>query len=710
MLKKQMNILAAACKFLAAAAVTAGMLCSRAEGMEDTGRLLDAVLVIDCSGSLDLPVTGTDPEKLALEAAGLFSDMAQAEKTRIGIVAFSDKIEMEIPLTPLSSEKDRMDIRDAIRSLDFDYTGDTDLGKAALTAAEMFDRGAAGPGTEDQGTQDSGNQRARAILFFTDGWIDLPKAADPEEAEKASRKELSEALRKSRNEDIRVYTVMLGEGGASFDQAFEESRIFHIARASELPSVYLDIFAELIGARPVSDGIEDIEIREPGTVSGTDITIPPAPEGSIEEANVILISQKPLAQISMYDPDGTRLDPQIFMSAHYSLVKLIKPSGGTYHLDVLGGEPCTVNVNLLLNSSVILRCAVSDSRDEGKAQIRAWLEHGGEQITDPQICGNFRVTAVLKDPETGNETDHELALRFVDGCFTADTPVPPGKRIQVRVHAQSENTERWAEAEEYRNDRYPDIICREPKDEIVLKGLFPGKAYCEILLNDYYQAWDGSSLSWEVEADSDSIAFREENDTLFVTGRSRGSVCLSVTAADRYGNHSTQVFSVSVQTVFPSARAAVLAAFAAGSFIIGTAIGLTALIRLIMRNGTTRQHGCIVYSFRAEGLFLGGEQSRCDLAGMEKRREDLSRMAVPGKGRGGLRVPAREVFLCRGINAYTVRCRNRSCRLLTAGGTETEKVKLDGKTRFQVRWEENGRRTEMICLYIPGDSAECTKE
>ena len=56
------------------------MLCSRAEGMEDTGRLLDAVLVIDCSGSLDLPVTGTDPDKLALEAAGFKATGVDAVK------------------------------------------------------------------------------------------------------------------------------------------------------------------------------------------------------------------------------------------------------------------------------------------------------------------------------------------------------------------------------------------------------------------------------------------------------------------------------------------------------------------------------------------------------------------------------------------------------------------------------------------------------
>lgn len=707
--QKQLNRLAVFCVFLAAAAAAAsGVMACRAEEAGDVpftdaaGRFLDAVLVIDCSGSLDLPETGTDPEKLALEAAGLFTDMAEAEKTRIGIVAFSDRIEMNMPLTAISSEEDRVHVREAVRSLDYDYTGDTDLGEAARAAAQMLCSGDEDTEADEPGEMDAETQRARTILFFTDGWIDLPHASDPEAAEEASEKKLREALQRSLDEDIRVYTIMLGDDAASFDPVFAGSRIFHIGEAQELPAVYMDIFAELIGARPVSDGIEDIVIREPGSSAGTDFSIPPAPEGSIEEANVILISRKPISEITVYDSGGALLKPQVSLSEHYSLVKLRKPEGGTYHLDVSGQEPCTVNVNLLLNSSVTLRCSVEDGEDMEAARVVAWLEHGGERVTDPQICGAFRVTAHITDPEG----EKEIPLLFSDGCFTADTPAPPGEAIHVRVHARSANTERWSDTEEYVNERYPEIICMAPEDEITLKGLFPGRTRCEICLNDYFRSWDATPLTWEITADSDCLIFREESDMLYAGGRSRGTGHLRVTAADRYGSRASQEFTVAVRTLFPSAGMAVLAAAGAAALAV---FCFTAGIVLVKRIGSRGKQGILVYSLRAEGLFLSEEKNRYELERMRKDREDVSRIASRGKGGGQIHMPAREVTLQRGLNAPAIRCRSGACRLFTAENRETRTLKLAERTRFSICWEEDGRKAEMRCLYIPGDSAECTK-
>lgn len=98
------------CLWLLLGLVTSGGTTGFAQAGTDK---MDAVLVVDVSNSM----SESDKNGVSLEAMKMFVDMTSAQGNKIGVVAYTDKIEREKALVNVNSEQDKKDIKSFIDSL-----------------------------------------------------------------------------------------------------------------------------------------------------------------------------------------------------------------------------------------------------------------------------------------------------------------------------------------------------------------------------------------------------------------------------------------------------------------------------------------------------------------------------------------------------------------------------------------------------------------
>uniref|UniRef100_UPI0005653196 vWA domain-containing protein n=1 Tax=Paenibacillus zanthoxyli TaxID=369399 RepID=UPI0005653196 len=75
---------------------------------------IDAVLVLDVSNSMKT----SDKNNIAGEAMKMFIDMLSARGDKVGVVAYTDKVQREKALLTINSPSDKQDLKDFIVGLD----------------------------------------------------------------------------------------------------------------------------------------------------------------------------------------------------------------------------------------------------------------------------------------------------------------------------------------------------------------------------------------------------------------------------------------------------------------------------------------------------------------------------------------------------------------------------------------------------------------
>ncbi len=157
----------------------------------------DAVLVIDVSGSM----IQNDPDYLCKNAALDFIETLSSDpSSRIALITFSDTIVSRSPLSSLHPGSLTDSIKEELDRLTY-TKGDTDIGSAMQEATKIL-------------MEDSTKNRAKSIFLLTDGEIDLPQAADEEEAEKESLTRALVAVEDAKEQGIVIHTITLDLSGS----------------------------------------------------------------------------------------------------------------------------------------------------------------------------------------------------------------------------------------------------------------------------------------------------------------------------------------------------------------------------------------------------------------------------------------------------------------------------------------------------------------
>jgi Mg-chelatase subunit ChlD len=172
-------------------------------------KYLDLFLVLDTSKSL----LRTDPKDYRGRGAiGLVKSLPAKSDIRIGVVDFSRKAELIVPLTA-----NRATVVSALR--DLDRTGSTDLAAGIRAALDGFEKGAR-------------SESSRVMLLFTDG--------------KSNEKKAREAMEEARRRGVAIHTLLLGSDrkGTEILQGLAQGTggsFVRVSNPAKLPEAFLDL-------------------------------------------------------------------------------------------------------------------------------------------------------------------------------------------------------------------------------------------------------------------------------------------------------------------------------------------------------------------------------------------------------------------------------------------------------------------------------------
>ena len=652
---------------------------------------VDAVLVIDCSGSLDKvdrstgQSVGTDPEKISLEAAKLFVDMVEVSGSRVGMVAFSDVIEKTCPLTDINAQADKAKVKESIDSLPEDYTGDTDLGAAMEEALAMLTESA-----------DIGN--TRTIILFTDGDVDLPRQGA--DAVQRSEQKARDCAQSAADQGIRVYTVGLNANNGLDDALIRElaemsgGREYPASSAEDLPEIFFDVFAELIDAKLDPASIDPVTITDPDRYEERSFEIA---DGSVIEANIVITSDSPLTSVRLLDPEGTdaSADPERVVMEQYSRItslKLLFPESGTWTIQVQGQEGCTIGINLVMNYQVLLNAGVEDAEEQDKAVVTGFFSREGNALEDPDLYDQFTAWAVVTDEDGASE---EFPMEYDGFVFTGEIPVEPGRSVTVSVHAESETLHKDSEEIAYTNGRLVSFEVAEIND-ITLNGLFPGMASEQVDLSKHFSCTDPKTVILMKEAaaeNPDVVQVMLEGTTLTLKSGKSGSTTVRAAAATEDGMAEAEnVFTVTVRNTFDDPVQLVLPV--AG--VIGGLILLILLIRLL--TGGRRLRGSVTWEIRDKNdLYTDAMQKE---SALDRRRRKTNLEAVITDDRTET-CDLYRITVTGTKNGILLKDKSDDCEILDAYGEAVMRLQAEDGTAFDVVCESGGGRTALVirCVY-----------
>lgn len=389
----------------------------------DPSEGIDVVLVIDTSGSMN----NSDPERITLEAAALFMDMMETRHSRIGIVGFSGVVHSVMPLSPINTVSTRNQIRNTVSN--FVYHGWTDIGLGLRTAVEMINENPA-------------PNNSPMILLFTDGRIELNEALGRTVAQS-----YDDAWWAVENvaEGVPIYTIGLNyDGVVNADFLREIAARTHgeshiIEDAALLPELFHRIFANHIRS-----SIHEVATIVPYGDEFNDVIIP-IPSNFVAEANIIMLSTRPITDVRLFDPSGREIefDDYIFTltsANRYSMIKIMEPVAGDWLLRVRGLQEDRITVNLIYNYTVDVAFSITQPEMTGAffdptypvlVQASFITPLSAAQIRDLF----FESVAEVNVFDLNNNLLEIIPMEFNGTAFIAElTPNPPQNvRINIDV-------------------------------------------------------------------------------------------------------------------------------------------------------------------------------------------------------------------------------------------------------------------------------------
>ena len=414
------------------------------------GQPYNIALLIDKSGSMN----ATDPERLAVSAAGMFVNSLYTEslmdqaagtggvRSRVGVISFSADTETETIPVELTSEAEVSFVAGKIDAVTYDKvnTGATDLGRAVLAGTEML-----------KDAQDG--VRKNMIILFTDGYTD---ALSPEGMERSAAM-MAEGLEAARQLGCEIYVVGLNYQGRINDQGRAE--IWNIANSTQsgegllLPDSndagaasrvnYLitdsrqevsDFYNAIFGMMMGSGGTKLPPWHQDGwTYYSADLTSP-----GIFCANIYIISDGDIGGLALWDPSGSQVDldggsVRLVRGNGYAMMTITAPAQGIWTVGAEG--EVSYDVTLVPVTGITLRM---DSQIQGgAAAIRLEVLYM-DQPQDGAFYAALSGASCTVTPEAGGEGQTvPLTYSQEEGVLTGAFTVPaPGRyMIQAAVTA-----------------------------------------------------------------------------------------------------------------------------------------------------------------------------------------------------------------------------------------------------------------------------------
>ncbi|MEK8204850.1 vWA domain-containing protein [Paenibacillus sp. FSL L8-0696] len=380
---------------------------------------IDAVLLIDVSNSMKT----SDKNKIANEAMKMFIDMLSTQGDKVGIVAYTDKVQREKALLQISSESDKQDLKDFIDGLD--RGAYTDIAIGVEEAVKVLQNG-------------SDPSHEPIIVMLADGNNDFNKATGRTQSE--SDKELKAAVEVAKKNGYPIYTIGLNADGKLNKQSLADlsnetgGKAFSTDSADDLPQILSEIFASHLKLKVVP--VQSI------TANGDyqDVTVN-VPNGSVLEANISIMSSQPVTA-KLTDPSGKEVaipsnNVLLSKSSTYSLIKLLSPQEGDWKLQVKGVPKDKIDINLVFNYDLELKIDALPSatyKKGDKIDITSHLFSNGTQVTLSNLYQDMKAVLLATDIDTGDV--QEIELDNSGAVFKGRFEVKESHNYELKVRAE----------------------------------------------------------------------------------------------------------------------------------------------------------------------------------------------------------------------------------------------------------------------------------
>ncbi|WP_379154293.1 VWA domain-containing protein [Paenibacillus sp. sgz5001063] len=380
---------------------------------------IDAVLLIDVSNSMNK----SDKNKIANEAMKMFIDMLSAQGDKVGIVAYTDKVQREKALLQIGSAADKQDLKDFIDGLD--RGAYTDIAVGMEEAVKVLENGS-DPAHEPM------------IVMLADGNNDLNEATGRTQSQ--SDQELDAAVATAKQKGYPVYTIGLNADGKLNKEILAGlsdqtgGKAFTTDSADDLPQILSEIFADHLKLKVVP--VQSITAN--GSYQEVTVNVP---NGSVLEANISIMSAQPVTA-KLSDPSGKEVaipskDVLLSKSSSYSLIKLLSPEQGDWKLQVKGVPKDKIDINLVFNYDLELKLDALSSKTYQKGDtvdISSHLFSNGTQVTLSNLYQDMKAVLLVTDTDTGQVL--ELPMDNTGAVFKGSYKIAENHKYELKVRAE----------------------------------------------------------------------------------------------------------------------------------------------------------------------------------------------------------------------------------------------------------------------------------
>ncbi|WP_068777109.1 VWA domain-containing protein [Paenibacillus sp. FJAT-26967] len=500
---------------------------------------LDAMFVLDTSFSMNQ----TDKDGIASEVVKMFMDLQGTGNSRAGYVAYNDKIVSSLPLSELTSG-DRNTWKSTLDGLR--RRGYSDMGLGLRKAAELMESG-----------YDA--SRKPFLILLSDGGTDFGKQPGGRNPDISSR-DVEDSIGIAKKLGYPIYTVGLNRDGSARKDELERiaaatgGASYLAGNADDLPEIFNLIFAKQLQSALISVSAVSAtgELQE--------VTVP-IPNSSMNEANIILLSQSPVTEAQVY---STSKNVRLYKSDNYTLMKVIEPQKGSMRVIFRGKPGDLVKVNLLGNYKLQ---AGADSPAEAmkgaQSPFTARLyKPDGKPLEDADVYAAMKAELVVYDP--AKKAEERIALKPEGNSFGLGHVFPSVGTYNWKIILTAPDFNRETASSEIKAVNAPPVA----QAGTLQLSMEEGKA--RIDLNEYFQDANREKLTYAVSpADDDQLVSAQivEEGFLLLNPLTTGSGSVRITAVDGEGASAISELSftvVSVWTLIIKVLLAVLAAAVLG--------------------------------------------------------------------------------------------------------------------------------------------------
>ncbi|AUO07691.1 hypothetical protein NS115_01870 [Paenibacillus jamilae] len=499
----------------------------------------DAVFVLDTSYSM----RDTDPEGIAAEVISMFMDLSDADRTRVGFVAYNHHVVASKPLTSIGVAAQKSQIQQEIRMLN--RSGYTDLGLGLRKGSELLAAGAT------QGRQPF-------MILLSDGETDFG-ASSGSRSKGDSNNDVSSVIKSAQTKGYPVYTIGLNHDGTVNRQELERiasqtgGASFITSSAEDLPEILNRIFASQIRSKLVPVAA----ITTTGEMQELAVTLP---DSSMEEANLVLLSEHPLLETQLYSNSE---NVRRYKSSRYAILKIEHPQAGKVKLKLRGIRGDLVKINLLGSYRLEAEATIGGTQTTAthgdkpmqllKGQATSFQAQlvlpDGQKLTDEAVYTSLQAHIIVTPVKGG--TAKKVPMTYKSGAFHTEYAFPQTGYYTWQLSLDSPQWYRKGTVHKVHATNAAPQALKDLTIRLVKEDGDSRRSLSDFIVDPNH---DKLNYKLDLGASDDTINAEINGNDLLLSELHTGDTKLKITATDPEGASSSATLTVSVQSRYTAIK------------------------------------------------------------------------------------------------------------------------------------------------------------